>query len=586
VLSLALFVVLPVAQAAASCPQGAQCSAIQVPISHAGAVGGTLPLGYSRVPATATSEGTLVLLSGGPGQSAIPFTRTITSLLDPLHLTYDFVFPDQRGTGRSGATTCKKIGTPAEISACAAALGDKRAYLNTTETAEDIEDLRVALGVDKLTLLGVSYGTKVAGAYARLYPQHTAAVILDSPVGVESLDGTFALRQAPMPRVLKEVCDSGPCAKTVKDPGAALDAAVKRLQQGPVRGPLVTPTGKVKMEAVDEATLYSALLISDQTPLVRLFLPSVIESLSKGDAAPFLHLAEQLSGGGSDETDDEGINNARELATSCIESSLPWAPDSPIASRQGALTAFLAANSAPFAPFRPQTVTPFSAVGQCMDWPPTPAPAPLPAAGPDVPVLVLSGRDDLRTPLEDARRIAAQYPHAQFLSVPGVGHSVLTTDGSGCAASAVLAFVRGKTVRSCNAHDTALDLDAVAYLPSAAAALKRTRLPGSAGRALTALRQTIASVSLDTIIGTAISGQKKTLRLAGLRAGYTSITGSRLTLHGVQWFKGLRVNGYFDNKANVGQLTVVGPGGGTIDLRGSTATGTLGVHAIRSSDLK
>src|ERR1700754_1292197 len=143
VLSLALLVVIPTAQAAASCPQGAQGSAIQVPISHTGAVGGTMPLGYSVVPSTATRAGTLVLLSGGPGQSAIPFTRTITSLLDPLHLTYDCVFPDQRGTGRSGAVTCKNFTTDAEVAACAASLGDKRAFLNPTATPEDIEDLRV-----------------------------------------------------------------------------------------------------------------------------------------------------------------------------------------------------------------------------------------------------------------------------------------------------------------------------------------------------------------------------------------------------------------------------------------------------------
>ena len=56
-------------------------------------------------------------------------------------------------------------------------------------------------------------------------------------------------------------------------------------------------------------------------------------------------------------------------------------------------------------------------------------PRPCRARGPDVPVLVLSGRADLRTPLEDARRTPAQYPHAHaVLSVPDVGHSVLTSD--------------------------------------------------------------------------------------------------------------------------------------------------------------
>ena len=65
------------------------------------------------------------------------------------------------------------------------------------------------------------------------------------------------------------------------------------------------------------------------------------------------------------------------------------------------------------------------------------------AAGrdPDVPVLVLSGRDDLRTPLEQAQRVAAAYPRATVLDVPHVGHSVLTA--SSCARAAVAAFLAG-----------------------------------------------------------------------------------------------------------------------------------------------
>src|SRR5258705_373224 len=82
----------------------------------------------------------------------------------------------------------------------------------------DLEDLRAALGADKLTLLGVSYGTKVAGEYARRFPQHTAGLVLDSPVSVESLDGTFELRQLAMPRMLRDACAKNPCRRSIPDP--------------------------------------------------------------------------------------------------------------------------------------------------------------------------------------------------------------------------------------------------------------------------------------------------------------------------------------------------------------------------------
>ena len=105
------------------------------------------------------------------------------------------------------------------VDECAERLGDRRAFFNTAETAHDIENLRVALGVDKLTLLGVSYGTKVAAEYARRYPDRTAAVVLDSPVPVDGLDVLGQLRLLAAPRVLREVCAPGLCRRTVDEPG-------------------------------------------------------------------------------------------------------------------------------------------------------------------------------------------------------------------------------------------------------------------------------------------------------------------------------------------------------------------------------
>ncbi len=81
-------------------------------------------------------------------------------------------------------------------------------------------------------MLGVSYGTKVAGEYARRFPERTAAVVLDSPVGVGPIDLLFLEGISVAPRVLRETCASGPCAQSVKDGGAALYAAVARVGPG------------------------------------------------------------------------------------------------------------------------------------------------------------------------------------------------------------------------------------------------------------------------------------------------------------------------------------------------------------------
>ncbi len=105
------------------------------------------------------------------------------------------------------------------------------------------------------------------------------------------------------------------------------------------------------------------------------------------------------------------------------------------------------------APFRPAPAWRLSVFDLCLDWPATPAPEPVPDAGPDVPVLVLSGRADLRTPLELATRVAATYPRATLLDVPHVGHSVLTSDESRCAVRGLTGLPRWRRARTL--HGTA-----------------------------------------------------------------------------------------------------------------------------------
>src|SRR6185295_3207185 len=80
----------------------------------------------------------------------------------------------------------------------------------------------------------------------------------------------------------------------------------------------------------------------------------------------------------------------------------------------------------------------FEAVG-CQAWPeasssPTPA-NPLP----NVPTLLLDGEADVRTPVDNAKAVAAQFPKATLVTVPGAGHSVLSQNT--CAAFAMREFM-------------------------------------------------------------------------------------------------------------------------------------------------
>ena len=192
VLFALMFAVLP-SLAEAACPRGAQCGRVTVPLDHTGATPGTLSIAYALVPATGARTGTIVFLAGGPGQAALPLTADVASCSSRC----------RQATTSSWSTSAARA-TPARSSArrveeCAERLGVRRAFLTTAETAHDLETCGSRSAADKLTLLGVSYGTKVAAEYARRYPDRTAALVLDSPVPVDGLDAFGQLRMLSAP---------------------------------------------------------------------------------------------------------------------------------------------------------------------------------------------------------------------------------------------------------------------------------------------------------------------------------------------------------------------------------------------------
>jgi hypothetical protein len=215
-----------------------------------------------------------------------------------------------------------------------------------------------------------------------------------------------------------------------------------------------------------------------------------------------------------------------------------------------------------------------SVVGLCKDWPPTPRPEAVSYLGPDVPVLVLSGRADLRTPLEDARRTALQYPNAQVLAVPGVGHSVLTTDFSGCALKGTVAFLRGQTVSKCSRTSLGARLQSLSapYAPASIGDLRAAALPGLPGRTFSAVSVTLSGIGYDAAF------VASSTQLPGLRGAYVKASRSKLELHDAEWIRGVRVSGTF-NARGAGTLTVSGPSAaaaGTLTYTSKGVTGTLG----------
>jgi pimeloyl-ACP methyl ester carboxylesterase len=187
---------------------GMQCATMTVPLDYADPTGATIAIAVARLPAfTAHPAGSIVVNPGGPGESGIDYIEDVASRFATLRATYNIVSFDPRGTGRSEPARCVPPATldayfaldpinmsPANEHAtialsqqfadgCLARSGRTLLFLGTQYVARDMEELRRALGGQKLTYLGLSYGTYLGEIYASLYPQNVRAMVLD---GVEN----------------------------------------------------------------------------------------------------------------------------------------------------------------------------------------------------------------------------------------------------------------------------------------------------------------------------------------------------------------------------------------------------------------
>ncbi len=408
---------------------GFTCEVLTVPLDHGGGATGTLRLAVGVQNATAAPRGVLLFLTGGPGQSGVPFIPRIRLHLGALLDGYRLVMFDERGTG-GGALRCPALQAaagssdlvvtrPGVVAACARALGPDRRYFTTAETVADIERLRSALGVPRLTVDGVSYGSYVAERYALAHPQHVARLVLDSIVPQQGADPLYLASIAATARVLRSACGQARCGY---DPAQDLAAVVRMHHDGPA--------------------LLNAIVAES---IVAPAFPHVLAALhagAHGDMGPINGFLAAVRAG--EEIPAAALSQGLHESTLCVELAPPWNPEASPQQRERQLAA--AAARLPAASVYPydRATAADNGIGRgCAQWPATTAPAvadgnpgrPLP----DVPVLILAGTHDLSTPLVWARAEARDAPRGQLVIVPGAGHSVQTKAGGDPAVRRALA---------------------------------------------------------------------------------------------------------------------------------------------------
>ena len=154
----------------------AQCGSLLVPEDRATYSGRMIPLYVAVVPARGSTRAPdpVFWLAGGPGDAATDSAGASVQLLEVVNQQRDVVLVDQRGTGGSHDLRCPQGPLAdrwaAELRTCLYGLdGDPRAY-TTAWAMDDLDEVRAALGYDRINLYGTSYGAAAAQVYVQRHP--------------------------------------------------------------------------------------------------------------------------------------------------------------------------------------------------------------------------------------------------------------------------------------------------------------------------------------------------------------------------------------------------------------------------------
>jgi pimeloyl-ACP methyl ester carboxylesterase len=415
-----------------------QCSTLTVPLDHGLLPGprapGQLVLQVAMTDNPAPARGVLMWLVGGPGEAGSRMAADIARQFDPAVLRdYRLVLLSGRGTG-AGALVCpplqQAMGSsdlvvpPAHaVTDCARSIGDSRKFYATSDTVEDIDALRGALGVDKLSIDAASYGTYVAERYAIAHPDHVARMVLDSVQPHDGFDYFFNVTvMNRIASVLRMVCDQTHCGT---DPVADLARVVAQRHNGPAL--LDAITGRTS----------GAPQLTD--------LPAALHEAAGGQTATLDAIV--TAGARDSEASADELSQGLHAATECEDMPGPWRDSSSQVAGRAAATATAVAALDPrtLYPFDAATATGNGVVVTCELWPTTPV-APsltraLHARLPAVPVLLLAGDEDVETPLALTQHEAALAPDSQLVVVAGAGHITQDTANPPAGRDAVTRFL-------------------------------------------------------------------------------------------------------------------------------------------------
>lgn len=430
---------------------GLECATIDVPFDYTDPGGESFTLPVSRIPSTAEDPQLLIMNPGGPGISGVGDLRSGRDYYARFTDVYTVVSFDPRGVGGSvPAVSCldgdqrsavfnqpsvpmspEQETTRNDLAAgigvaCerefAAALG----YVGTENVVRDVDAIRAAMGFERASFLGYSYGTFVGALYAQTFPERTGRVALDSVLD-PSLDYREIRRaqakgmQASVTAFAADCLSRDDCPLPGPAPAAvqAIIGVIEGLDADPYRAPDGRELSGSRMLALVESSQYSP---RSGWPVLRSALadalagrwPAVLDAAYSPDLMVDPADSEYLAVMCTDFATERDPQTPGRLAPE-------WAEESPVSGGNRAWS-----------------------LAPCESWPvgPVRKPGPVNPQGPG-PVLILNTSGDPATPLVWAQSLHRQIAGSALVIASGLGH--LASAQNSCADETLVAFLREGT---------------------------------------------------------------------------------------------------------------------------------------------
>ena len=425
----------------------ARCTTVPVPENHARPDGRQVDLALAWVPGAARKPepDPVFMLAGGPGQSARDSYAAVSPAFREVLRRRHVMLLDQRGAGRGGPLDC---GTAAEAELSAAAEtaspeaaraeaqrclerldADPRFY-TTSDAVRDLETVRARLGLERIDLLGISYGTRVALEYLRRHPDRVRTMVLDGVVPPELILGAEHARNLDqaIDAQLARCGEDAVCARRYGAPRETLGRLLTDLRREPRMVRYQDPrTAEPREDLLTADVVLGVVRLYAYAPQLAAMLPMTIARAASGEADLLMAQARMIQ-----DLVGEQISMGLQLSVSCAE-------DAPLLTASADDTETLLGSG-----FVETMKT------ACEVWPRGDMPADFHApVASDVPALLLSGELDPVTPPRYGEQVVRHLPNGRHLVARGQGHNVMT---AGCMPRLISEFVDSADARRLDAR--------------------------------------------------------------------------------------------------------------------------------------